>query len=134
MNRETTYKGILGDWEQLHKMLVENSADLPHLEASRLKLEEFLKQGLEIATKQAILRAEKQEASQRMKGLIIDGQRLANVLRLSVREHLGIRSEKLIAFGVKPFRGRKPSEESKKPKPEQPAAPPAQPASSEPAG
>jgi hypothetical protein len=136
LNRETTYKGILGDWEQLHQILVENSAELPHLEASRLKLEELLKQGLEIAAKQSMLRAEKQDASQRMKALIVSGQRLTNVLRLSVREHLGIRSEKLVAYGMKPFRGRKPSEESKRPKPqpEQPASPPAQPASSESAG
>jgi hypothetical protein len=135
LKRETTYKGILGDWEQLHQILVENGAELPHLEASRLKLEEMLKQGLELAAKQSMLRAEKQDASQRMKALIVNGQRLTNVLRLSVREHLGIRSEKLAASGMKPFRGRKPSEESKRPKPqpEQPVAPPAQPAPSEPA-
>lgn len=140
MSRETTYKGILGDWEQLHQMLVENSAELPHLEASRVKLEGFLKQGLEIAAKQSMLRAEKQDASQRMKVLIVDGQRLANVLRVSVREHLGIRSEKLVAYGIPPFRGRKLSDESKKAKkgkqpekPEQPASPPAEPASSDPA-
>jgi hypothetical protein len=140
MSRETTYKGILGDWEQLHQILVENSAELPHLEASRVKLEGFLKQGLEIAAKQSMLRAEKQDASQRMKVLIVDGQRLANVLRLSVREHLGIRSEKLVAFGVPPFRGRKPSDKSKKAKerkqtekPEQPASTPAEPSPSDPA-
>ncbi len=137
-SRETTYKGILGDWEQLHQILVENSVELPHLEASRLKLEAFLKQGLEIAAKQSMLRAEKQDASQRMKGIILDGQRLANVLRLSVREHLGIRSEKLIAYGVRPFRKRKATDKSKQPNPPeqpgQPAASPAQPASSEPAG
>ena len=132
MNRETTYKGILGDWEQLHQILVENSAELPHLEASRVKLEGFLKQGLEIAAKQSMLRAEKQEASQRMKVLIVDGQRLANVLRVSVREHLGIRSEKLVAYGIQPFRGRKAKDEPKEPK--QPAPSPAEPSPAEPAG
>jgi hypothetical protein len=120
MSRETTYKGILGDWEQLHQILVENSAELPHLEASRIKLEGFLKQGLEIAAKQSMLRAEKQDASQRMKGVISNGQRLVKVLRLSVREHLGIRSEKLVAFGVPPFRGRKLKA---KPEPEEPGTP-----------
>ena len=124
MNRETTYKGILGDWEQLHQMLVENSAELPHLEASRLKLEEFLKQGLEIAAKQSKLRAEKQDASQRMKGVISNGQRLVKVLRLAVREHYGIRSEKLVAFGIPPFRGRKLKA---KPEPEGPETPPQNP-------
>lgn len=130
MNKETTYKGILGDWEQLHQILVENSADLPHLEGSRIKLEGFLKQGLEVAAKQSMLRAEKQDASQRMKGIIRNGQRLANVLRLSVREHFGIQSEKLVAFGVPPFRGRKLKA---KPAPEGPGTPPENPAPPAPA-
>lgn len=136
MTRETTYKGILGDWEQLHQMLVENSAELPHLEASRVKLEALLKQGLEVAAKQSMLRAEKQEASQQMKEIILSGRRLANVLRLSVREHLGIRSEKLTAYGVKPFRGRsrKPKQEQQPEPSGQPAATPAHLGSSEPAG
>ena len=120
MARETTYKGILGDWEQLHQILVENSAELPHLEASRIKLEGFLKQGLEIAAKQAMLRAEKQDSSQQMKGVILNGQRLVKVLRLAVREHYGIRSEKLVAFGIPPFRGRKLKA---KPDPEGPGTP-----------
>ena len=134
MTRETTYKGILGDWEQLHQMMVENSAELPHLEGGRVKLEAMLKQGLEVAAKQSMLRAEKQEASQQMKEIILNGQRLANVLRLSVREHLGIRSEKLTAYGMKPFRGRKPKQEPQPAPSGQPAATPAQPGSSEPAG
>ena len=120
MARETTYKGILGDWEQLHQILVENSAELPHLEASRIKLEGFLKQGLEIAAKQSMLRAEKQDSSQQMKGVILNGQRLVKVLRLAVREHYGIRSEKLVAFGIPPFRGRKLKA---KPDPEGPGTP-----------
>jgi hypothetical protein len=134
LTRETTYKGILGDWEQLHQILVENSAELPHLEGSRAKLEVLLRRGLEVAAKQSMLRAEKQEASQQMKEIILSGRRLANVLRLSVREHLGIRSEKLVAYGITPFRGRKPKQE---PQPEpsgQPAATPAKLDSSEPAG
>lgn len=126
MNRETTYKGILGDWEQLNKMLSENSAELPHLEMSRLKLEELLRQGLEVAARQSALRAEKQEASRQIRGLIADGQRLVSVLRLAVKEHYGPRAEKLVAFGVQPFRGRKPKDK-------QPTPPPAEPSPAEPA-
>ncbi len=131
MNRETTYKGILGDWEQLHQMLVENKADLPHLEGSRLKLEELLKQGLEIAAKQAMLRAEKQDASQRMKAVVADGQLLVTVLRKAVRQHFGVRSEKLIAYGIQPFRGRKAKTASEEPK--QPASKPAEQPAADPA-
>lgn len=125
MAKETTYKGMLGDWEQLITMLTDNTAELPHLEVSRRRLEEFLKQGLEIAAKQAMLRAEKQDASQQMKTVIAEGQRLTKVLRLSVKQHYGIRSEKLTAYGIQPFRGRK------KAKPEEPAETPAPPAPAE---
>jgi hypothetical protein len=128
MARETTYKGMLGDWEQLNNMLSENSAEVPHLEGSRLKLEELLKEGLELAAKQAMLRAEKQEASQRIKAVLANGQLLVTVLRRAVRQHYGVRAEKLIAYGVQPFRGRKA-----KPAPEEPAKPAASPAEPPPA-
>ena len=122
MAKETTYKGMLGDWDQLITMLAENSTELPHLEGSRLKLEELLKLGLDIAAKQAMLRADKQDASQQMKALISNGQRLTKLLRQAVKEHYGIRSEKLTAYGMQPFRGRKAKA---KPEPTEPPAPPA---------
>ena len=127
MAKETTYKGMLGDWEQLTTMLAANKEELPHLEGSRLKLEELLKQGLDIAAKQSMLRAEKQDASQQMKTVIGDGQRLTKVLRLAVRQHYGIRSEKLAAYGMSPFRGRKVKD-----KPEEPAEPSTPPPVTEP--
>jgi hypothetical protein len=37
MAREKTYKGVLGEWEQLNAMLAVNSANLPALEPSRLR-------------------------------------------------------------------------------------------------
>ena len=43
-----------------------------------------------------------------MKTLISEGDRLANVLLTSIKEHYGIRSEKVAEFGAQPFRGRKP--------------------------
>ena len=36
----------------------------------------------------------------------MEGERLANLLRGAVKQHYGIRSEKLADFGLKPFRGR----------------------------
>jgi hypothetical protein len=54
--------------------------------------------------------------------VLTEGSRLTSLLRQALKEHYGIRSEKLDEFGLQPFRGRKA-----KPAPEtpQPAPPPA---------
>jgi len=57
---------------------------------------------------QAVQMVAKQEASQKLADVIAEGTRLATLLRSSVRQHYGIRAEKLVEFGVKPFQGRKP--------------------------
>ena len=48
-----------------------------------------------------------QELSKQIKTLVTEGQRLANLLRSALKEHYGIRSEKLAEFNVQPFRGRR---------------------------
>lgn len=44
--------------------------------------------------------------------MISEGQRLASVVRSAVKEHYGVREEKLAEFGMQPFRGRKPKSET----------------------
>ena len=126
MGRETRYVGILGDLQRLSGALEVNKEELPQLELLRLKLGGILSQTLEITQQQAALRASKQEASKQVQRLLGEGQRLANVLRAAVKEHYGIREEKIAEFGLQPFRGRKA-----KPAPEEPEAPAPPPASSE---
>ena len=41
--------------------------------------------------------------------MIVEGQRLATVPKLVVKQHYGIDSEKLAEFGLQPFRGRRRS-------------------------
>lgn len=126
MTRQTTYTGMMGDWRHLLEVLEANGDDLPQLAPLEAKLDGLLKQALEVTRRQAELRAGKQEASKQMRQLASQGQRLATAMRGLLKEHYGIREEKLAAFGLQPFRGRKPS-----PAPETPeAAPP--PASAEP--
>lgn len=122
MAKETTYKGKLGDWEQLIQMVADHGAELAHLEGSRLKLEELLKQGQALATRQAALRAEKQEFSQQIKVVMSSGDRLATVVRRALQQHYGIRAEKLAAFGLQPYRGRKSKDAPAPEEPETPAA------------
>jgi hypothetical protein len=56
---------------------------------------------------QAALAASKQEASQKLLSLLTDSLRLATVLRFELKQFYGPDSEKLVEFGIQPFRGRK---------------------------
>src|SRR5262245_57666767 len=129
MAQETTYAGILGDWQRLLGPLRDNSAELVHLEGLRAKLEGLLAQALAIQKEQAANKAAKQEASKRLRGIVPEGRRLANLMRVGVREHFGPRAEKLAEFNLQPFRGRprlkaKPDpEEPKQPEPTSPSPP-----------
>ncbi len=130
MPRVRRYLNFLNGWEQAVSAGEANAAELPHLEGLRLKLKALLDQARITSQQQAALTASKQEASKTMKRLIRDGEALVNVLRLGAREHFGADSEKLVEFGLQPFRGRaraetdNPPETPKPPTPEAPTSTP----------
>jgi len=119
MTKETTYAGMLGDSRRLAASLTVNSSEVPHLEVPRIKLETLLTREEEVSKQQSALIASKQEASRQLKTLVVESRRLTNVLRVALKEHYGIRSEKLAEFGLKPFRGR-----NRKAKPDDTGTPP----------
>jgi len=104
--RETTYAGKLGDWQRILAPLDANAADLPHLEIPRAQLAALLAKAVGIKKQQAASRATKQTASQELQATIVEGQRLAALLRQAVRQHYGPSSPKLAEFNVKVFHGR----------------------------
>ncbi|HEX4495959.1 MAG TPA: hypothetical protein VIE43_09860 [Thermoanaerobaculia bacterium] len=106
--RETTNAGKLGKLQKLAASLAANSGDLPNLAASITQLTGLVAQAQDAAKLQAALTASKQEASQQLYAILSDGSRLGTVLQLAVKQHYGIRAEKLAEFGLQPFRGRKP--------------------------
>lgn len=116
--RHTTQAGMLGDLQILLTALAANGEDLPHLATSRAKLETMLGQAQDAAAQQATAAAIKQEATKQLQTLITDSTRLGNALRAMLKEHYGVRSERLAEFGIQPFRGR-----PRKAKPEDPAGP-----------
>ena len=107
MTRETTNAGKLGKLQKLSAALAANSGDLQHLQGSLAQLATLLTQAQEAAKQQAAFVAGKQEASKQFNAFLIEGERLATVLQLAVKQHYGIRAEKLAEFGLLPFRGRK---------------------------
>ncbi len=107
MARETTYRGMWGDWHGLLTKLEANKEELPQLEPFRIKLGGILTQALGINQQQEAMKASKQEASKQLRKLASEGSRLATLARVAIKEHYGIREEKIAEFGLQPFRGRK---------------------------
>jgi hypothetical protein len=109
MPNETTYSGILGDAQRFHASMETTVSQIPHLEAGRLRLGDSLGRAQDLLKQQAAMTASKQELSQEIKTAIADVRLLATMLRKGVRQHFGVKSEKLAEFGLQPFRGRKAS-------------------------
>jgi hypothetical protein len=107
MSRETTTMAKLGGLQRFRDALSTNSGSLPHFEVSRTQYEAMVTRALELANRQGALRAEKQETSKQLRETLIEAERLGTVLRLAVKQHFGIRAEKLTEFNLQPFRGRK---------------------------
>jgi hypothetical protein len=120
MSKETTLKGKLGDLQRLMSSLTANTADLGHLEATRSRFADLLVKAQEAADRQGVHTAAKQEASLQFRTILTECGRLANILRLAVKQHYGIRAEKLAEFGLQPFRGLKTKPEAKEPGPSTP--------------
>jgi hypothetical protein len=107
MGNERTQSGVLGELGRFHSALEANAVDLAHLDGPRLLLAKILDEAQGIAQQQAALRASKQEASRKVKELMVKGQRVRSGLRILLQQNYGIESEKLEEFGLQPFRGRK---------------------------
>ncbi|HYX23378.1 MAG TPA: hypothetical protein VFC23_04430 [Thermoanaerobaculia bacterium] len=102
--QQTRYADFITQWERILVSLLANIAELPHLEAPRAKLQALLEEVRTLVTQQDLHAASKQQISQRLKTLLADGKKLATFLRTGVKEHFGNRNEKLVEFGVQPFR------------------------------
>jgi hypothetical protein len=115
---ETTRSGKLGEWQRLKAALQVNRPDLPELENQMAQFDTLLGQAEDFFQSQASFAASKQQASQQLTTLMSECQRLATVLRFSLKQHYGPDSEKLTEFGIQPFRGRKPKPSPLPPPPE----------------
>jgi hypothetical protein len=123
MSRETTLRGRVGYLQRLLARLNSNKEELQHIEPSRAQFEGLFGHIQEAADRQAFHTAGKQEASQQLRGFLNEAERLATLLQMAVKQHYGIRSEKLADFGLQPFRGRNKSSRKRKADPAPASAP-----------
>jgi hypothetical protein len=104
---KSRYADHIKEWEDLSTSLLPSATEAPQIEIQRAALQKMLDQARDLTTQQAMFQAQKQEVSGQLGALMKEGKRLASVLRATVKQHYGIRNEKLIQFGIQPFRGRK---------------------------
>lgn len=86
------------------KALAANSNELFHLEVPVGKLNVLLGQINDLTAEQASLASSKQEVSKRLTAILREAQFLSTFLDAGIRQHYGNRSEKLVEFGLQPFR------------------------------
>jgi hypothetical protein len=85
----------------------ELAAGLPHIQDAVNKLVAFQDEMGKLVQDQAFHDARKQEATSRINEILAEGRIVATVLQASLKQHFGSRSEYLVQFGIKPFRGLK---------------------------
>jgi len=93
--------------------------EVPQLATARATLDGVLTQIDELSTQRAFHQSNKQKASQGLRTKIDEGSKVATVIRFTLKQHFGRRSEELVKFGLQPFRGLKRTADV----PEAPATP-----------
>ena len=100
----------VGDWLELADLVTpETIAGSPFLERTHGELQGFVAEIRNLLVQRDFYEARKQEATQRIQEILPEGRRTATLLRRALKQHFGPTNEKLAAFGIQPFRGRKRS-------------------------
>lgn len=114
----------LAAWEALVKAVTANATALPQLDQPRANLQQKVEEIRGMIGEQGQHQAAKQDASKRIDKAITEGQQLAAFLRSGIRQHFGKDSEKIVEYGLAPFRGNRRASApttAPKPTPEPPA-------------
>jgi hypothetical protein len=125
MPKKNRYGDHLKEWETMDAAVGANADDLPQLEAARAKLATLLDELRGLLTEQAAHRANKQQASKRLRSVSTRGRKVTSMMRAVIREFYGNTNEKLVEFGIQPrrTRSRKPVADPQ-PEPAKPPSPP----------
>jgi hypothetical protein len=118
MAKEPKYGTTLNGWQRLLTSMEANAQDFSQLEAYRTQMQTMLDAARLAAKEQTAMAAAKQDATQRLNDLLVEGRKLATFLRGGVKQRYGDKSEKLVEFDLAPARPK-----AKTPEPAKPPAP-----------
>ena len=104
MASNPTYPITLKKMELRNKALAANSGDLPQLELTRVRLDAMTTELKDLTAHQASQAAGKQDTSKRIAALVREARKMLTFVDTGVKQHYGNQSEKLVEFGVQPFR------------------------------
>lgn len=98
----------IGDWERLTQSLNEETTDgVPPLQIMHRQLQGSLEEFRKLTLEQRRLDAEKQAVTRRMNEILEEGRKTASAIKMGLKLQLGASNERLVQFGIRPFRGRK---------------------------
>lgn len=98
----------VGIWIKLARAVQEeNMEGKPHLQRQYGRLTGFIKEVETLEAQRAFHTARKQEATRRIREVLEEGNRVATTVRLILKDEYGPTNERLVEFGIQPFRGRK---------------------------
>ena len=108
------YMNRINGWAQVAAGVSSNPQETEHLQPGAVRLQGLHTRASELSVRQAALITAKQEVTKELQQVLREGDALADFLRTGARAHFGPESEKMVQFGMQPFRGKKPlSEEAK---------------------
>jgi hypothetical protein len=116
MPNPTSIPDITDDWQQLLGAYTANAGELQSVEPLSQQLSATLTEVQEYSLQEKASRAERQQFTKMRQETIARGKELASRLRAGIKSVYGAKNEKLIEFGVPPFRRRTRSKE-KEPQP-----------------
>jgi hypothetical protein len=93
-------------WRQVASSAAANASDLPQAQITLGSLQMVIGEVDKVVTDQSAYQASKQMASQRLQALLDEGDKLTTVLKTIIKQHYGNGSDKLVEFGIQPFRAR----------------------------
>ena len=99
-----TFVALMGAGDHLLVTVQANSADLAHLEETRLQLATSIDVARAVSVRHDTAKALVQQATRDLEKSMADTQELVTRLRNGVRTQYGLRSEKLTEFGMQPRR------------------------------
>lgn len=122
---ERRYMNRINGWAQVAAGVNANPAQTEHLQPGTVRLQGLHTRAVDLSARQAALTTAKQEVTRELRQALREGDALADFIRTGARAHFGADSEKMVEFGMQPFRGLKTSSETKerKPRARKPAAP-----------